>query len=191
MAAFASETDAGNPLLEEWTGPFGVPPFDRIHPTHFLPAFARAFAAHQAEIDAIAGAPAEPTFANTIDALELSGKELERISNVFRLLAGAHTNDAILKIERELAPIEAKHWNRILMDAALFARIDSLHRRREQLGLMAEEARVLERYHLKFKRRTRRRRESAARRHQRAAGRTRHRLRSERARGRAGLRARS
>jgi peptidyl-dipeptidase Dcp len=152
IPAFATETPGDNPLLEDWTGPFGVPPFDRIEPTHFPPAFARAFAAHQAEVAAIAGEQAEPTFANTIDALELSGKLLTRISDVFRLLAGADTNDSILEIERELAPLEAKHWNRILMDAALFARIDFLHRRRERLGLTAEQARVLERYHLRFRR---------------------------------------
>ena len=71
---------------------------------------------------------------------------------MFHVLAGAHTNDAILAIERELAPLEAKHWNRILMDAALFRRIDSLFRRRDQLGLSAEQARVLERYHTMFTR---------------------------------------
>ncbi len=94
----------------------------------------------------------EPTFANTIDALEASGEALTRVASVFHVLAGAHTNDAILAIERELAPLEAKHWNRILMDAALFRRIDSLHRRRDQLGLSAEQARVLERYHAMFTR---------------------------------------
>ena len=150
--ASAIETPGDNPLLEEWTGPFGVPPFDRIKPIHFPPAFACAFAAHQMEVAAITGEPAEPTFANTIDALELSGKLLAQVADLFRLLAGAHTNDAILEIERELAPLEARHWNRILMDAGLFARIDFLHRQRERLGLTAEQTRVLERYHLRFRR---------------------------------------
>ena len=141
-----------NPLLEDWVGRFGVPPFDRIRPDHFLPAFARAFAAHEAEVAAIAVDPSEPTFANTIVALETAGDALTRVGGVFHLLAGAHTNDAIQEVERELSPLEAKHWNRILMDEALFRRIDALHRRRHQLGLTAEQARVLDRYHAMLKR---------------------------------------
>jgi peptidyl-dipeptidase Dcp len=141
---------ADNPLLEEWAGPFGVPAFDRIRPDHFREAFARAFAAHTAEVAAIAGNTAAPSFANTVAALEASGEALTRTSDVFNLLAGAHTDDAILAIERELAPLKAKHWDAILMDAALFGRIDGLHQMRERLALSAEERRVLERYHLRF-----------------------------------------
>jgi peptidyl-dipeptidase Dcp len=150
--AFASDAAGGNPLSEDWSGPFGVGPFDRVEPEHFLPAFARAFAAHEAEVAAIAADAAEPTFANTIEAMEKAGDALTRVSSVFYVLAGAHTDDAIQEIERELAPQEAKHWNRILMDEALFRRIDALHRRRDRLGLTAEQARVLDRYHVMFKR---------------------------------------
>ena len=141
-----------NPLFEDWTGPFGVPPFGRIEPQHFPPAFARAFSAHAAEVKAIAADPAEPTFANTIAALEKAGDALMRVSSVFHLLAGAHTNDAIQEVERELAPQEAKHWNSILMDEALFHRIDRLHRARDRLALSPEQQRVLDRYHVMFKR---------------------------------------
>src|SRR5262245_37590879 len=139
--AFASDAASGNPLSGDWSGPFGVGPFDRVESQHFLPAFARAFAAHEAEVAAIAADAAEPTFANTIEALDKAGDALTRVSSVFYVLAGAHTNDAIQEIERELAPQEAKHWNRILMDEALFGRIDALHRRRDRLGLTAEPAR--------------------------------------------------
>ena len=145
----ASEAD-DNPLLETWDRPFGVPAFGRIRPDHFREAFARAFAAHSTEVAAIAGNTAAPSFANTIAALEASGEALTRTVNVFNLLAGAHTDDAILAIERELAPFKAKHWDAILMDAALFGRIDGLYQMRERLALSAEEQRVLERYHLKF-----------------------------------------
>ena len=148
---FASKA-GDNPLLAEWSGPFGVAAFGRIKPEHFRPAFARAFAAHAAEVAAIAGSADAPTFANTIDALESSGEALTRAVDVFDLLAGAHTNDAILAVERELAPFKAKHWDRILMDEALFGRIDTLYRTRERLALSAEQRRVLERYHLKFTR---------------------------------------
>ena len=148
----AAQAANANPLFEDWSEPLGVPPFGRIEPQHFLPAFARAFAAHEAEVAAIAADAVEPTFANTIDALETAGDALTRASSVFYLLAGAHTNDAIQEVERELAPLAAKHWNRILMDEGLFRRIDALHRRREQLGLTAEQARVLDRYHAMYKR---------------------------------------
>jgi len=143
---------ADNPLFEEWGGRFGVPAFDRIKPEHFRPAFARSFAAHAAEVAAIAGNAQAPTFANTIDALEASGETLARAVDLFHLLAGAHTNDAILAFERELAPLKAKHWDRILMDEALFGRIDGLYHMRDRLALSAEQRRVLERYHVKFTR---------------------------------------
>src|SRR6266516_4730679 len=139
-----------NPVFEEWGGRFGVPAFDRIRPEHFRPAFAHAFAAHATEVVAIANNAAAPSFANTIAALEKSGDALSRTVNVFNLLAGAHNNDEILAIEREVAPLKAKHWDSIHMDAALFGRIERLYRARDQLALSAEARRVLERYYLKF-----------------------------------------
>src|SRR5262249_12088715 len=141
-----------NPLLEEWTAPFGVPPFDRIEAKHFEPAFAQAFAAHAAEVAAIAANPEPPSFANTIDALESSGDALVRVGHVFHLLADAESSDAIRAAERVLAPAQARHWTRILLDEALFRRIDALHRRRDRLSLAAEQGRVLERYHTMFRR---------------------------------------
>src|SRR2546423_4442752 len=110
--ALRPETAAENPFFQDWTGPFGVPPFARIRPEHFRAAFARAFAEHEAEVAAIAADPAGPTFANTIEALELSGDALARVDDVFNALSGAHTNDAILEIEREIAPLTAQHWNK-------------------------------------------------------------------------------
>jgi peptidyl-dipeptidase Dcp len=142
----------GNPFFEEWTGPFGAPPFERIAPAHFGPAFDRAFAAHDCEIAAIAADPAAPSFDNTIAALELSGRLLGRVTDVFRALAGAHTNPALLEIERDIAPRRARHWDGILHNGPLFGRIDALHRARDRLGLTAEQQRVLERYHLDFTR---------------------------------------
>src|SRR4029078_1806668 len=91
-----------NPLLADWTTAHGLPPFGEIRPEHFRPAFDAALAAHKAEIAAIAGDKAEPSFANTIEALERSGGLLERVSNVFFVLAGAHTSDAIQSVEREI-----------------------------------------------------------------------------------------
>src|ERR1700732_2954250 len=111
--AASSSITPGNPFFEECTTPDGVPPFDRIAPEHFRPAYARALAEHEAEIAAIAADPAPPSFANTIAALELSGRALDRVGNAFHLLAGAHTNDALQEIEREISPQIARHWNKI------------------------------------------------------------------------------
>ncbi len=141
-----------NPLLATWTTPDEVPPFAHIRPEHFAPAYARAFAEHKAEIDAIAALSEPPDFENTIAALELSGRALARVEHVFHLLAGAHSNDALLEIEREIAPQLATHWNKIRTNAALFRRIDALMRQGDALGLAAEQKRVLERYHVIFRR---------------------------------------
>ena len=142
----------GNAFFEAWTTPDGVPPFDRIGPEQFRPAYARALAEHEAEVAAIAANPAPPTFDNTIAAMELGGRALDRVGNVFHLLAGAHSNDALLEIEREIAPRLARHWNAINTNALLFARIDTLMRDADGLGLNTEQKRVIERYHTGFRR---------------------------------------
>ena len=139
-----------NPLLTDWTGPFGLPPLPAIKPEHFRPAFERAMAAHRTEIDAIAADPATPSFDNTIEALERSGHDLDRVSNVFFVLAGADTGDEIEAVEREISPLLARHSNALYLNAKLYARIAELYRRREALGLSDEQARVLDRYHTRF-----------------------------------------
>ncbi|MGD0640032.1 MAG: M3 family metallopeptidase, partial [Roseiarcus sp.] len=142
--------DASNPLLEPWTGPFGAPPFARILPEHFRPAFDAALAERRAEIDAIAANPEAPTFDNTIGALERSGKALDRVGRVFFTLASADSNDALEQIEREMAPILARERNAVFLNDALFARIEALHAARETLALEAEAARALDRHHTAF-----------------------------------------
>jgi len=139
-----------NPFFEPWTAPFEAPPFDRIQPEHFRPAYDRALAEHASEIAAIASNAAEPSFTNTIEALEDSGQLLRKVEAVFGNLAASHTNDAIQAIERDMAPVLAKHWNDVYLNTALFARIDALQNRRDALGLDAEGLRVLDRYHLDF-----------------------------------------
>jgi peptidyl-dipeptidase Dcp len=141
-----------NPLLAPWTGPFEAPPFDRIEPAHFRPAFDIALAEARADIDAIAQNPAPPTFANTIEALERGGKNLDRVASVFFNLAGAATNDELQQIERDIAPILSRHRSETFFNEALFARIEALKADEQKLGLNEEQARVLERYHLNFTR---------------------------------------
>ncbi len=145
-----SAPDSQNPLLSDWTGPFGLPPLPAIKPEHFRPAFDWALAAHRAEIDAISINPGLPTFDNTIEALERSGRKLDRVSNVFFVLAGADTGDAIEAVEREVSPLLARHSNALYLNAKLYARIAELYRHRGELGLNAEQARVLDRYHTRF-----------------------------------------
>jgi len=141
-----------NPLLKAWVTPFVTPPFDEVKPEHFLPAFERAFVDHSAEIAAITHDPAVPDFANTITALERSGKLLAKVSAVFYDLVSAHSNPAILEIENEVSLRMARHWNPIQMNAVLFGRIAQLHENRASLNLTPEEQRLLERTYTRFHR---------------------------------------
>src|SRR3984893_9645344 len=98
-----------NPFFETWTTPFGLPPFDRIRPEHFPPALDRGMAEESAEIAAITGGAAAPSFANTIEALERSGRLLDRVSRVFFNLDASDSNDALEAIARDYAPRLAQH----------------------------------------------------------------------------------
>ncbi|HSM95614.1 MAG TPA: hypothetical protein VLT91_06205, partial [Rhizomicrobium sp.] len=118
-AARIQDQMSRNPFFEVWNTPFGAPPFAEIRPEHFLPAYERAFAEHAREIMAIAAEARAPTFENTIAALEMSGRALSRIELVFGNLASSDTNDELQTIERELAPLQARHWNAIFLNADL------------------------------------------------------------------------
>jgi peptidyl-dipeptidase Dcp len=137
-----------NPLLAPWLAPFGLPPFAATRPEHFAPALTEAMARHLAEIDAIAGAAEPPTFANTIAALDRSGRDRERIESLFWNLTSSETSPALQEVQREVVPQLAAHESRVRTHAGLFARIDALHARRDALGLDDEQRRVLERFHL-------------------------------------------
>lgn len=141
-----------NPLLRAWQTPFETPPFAEIAPEHFLPAFEQAFADHAAEIAAIEHDPATPDFANTIIALERSGKLLSKVSAVFYDLVSAHSSPALLEIDKEVSLRMARHWNPIMMNAVLFGRIAMLHDNRASLRLSSEQLRLLERSYTRFHR---------------------------------------
>src|SRR5947209_12034238 len=96
-----------NPFFEAWNTPFELPPFERIRPEHFPPAFDRGMAEHEAEIAAITGSGEKPSFANTIEALERSGRLLNRISRVFDNLTSSATSAALEAIDRDYAPKRA------------------------------------------------------------------------------------
>ena len=168
-----TEAQQGNPLLEPWTGPFEAPPFARLSASDFRPAFDAALDEARAEIATIAANPEPATFENTIEALERSGRRLSKVSSVFFNLASADTNDELQAIEREIAPRLARHRDDIFLNKALTNRIAALEAQRESLALDAEQARVLERYHILFSRAGAGLdddRQGAARRNQRAPG---------------------
>ncbi|WP_373413516.1 M3 family metallopeptidase [Ensifer aridi] len=135
-----------NPALVNWTGHEGLPRFEAIKDEDFAPAFEAAFAAHEAEIEAIAGNPEPPSFENTVVALEIAGDDLSRVSALFWTQAGADTNEMIQALEREIAPKMSRHYSKIGTNPALFRRIDTLWEQREELGLDLEATRVLERH---------------------------------------------
>ena len=139
-----------NALLGTWDEPFGLPPFGAITDDDFAPAFAAALADDRAAIDRIAADPAAPSFANTIEAMERAGRGLHQVAAVFFNLAGAHTNDTLEALQRDLSPKLAAHSSETMMNRDLFARVDALMARRETLGLTAEQDRVLTLYHRMF-----------------------------------------
>ena len=139
-----------NPLLANWDTPYGLPPFGRVDAAHFVQAFEIAMAAHRAELDAIAGQAAPPSFDNTLAALDQSGRLLERISLLFHNLTASETSPALQAAQLELAPRLAAHENALYMHAGLFQRIDTLQQQRGDLPLTPEQSRLLARVHLDF-----------------------------------------
>ncbi|MBV9015608.1 MAG: M3 family metallopeptidase [Alphaproteobacteria bacterium] len=139
-----------NPFFLDWDTPFGLPPFDRIRPQDFPQAFERGMKEHLAEIAAIAGSTEPPSFANTVEAFERSGRLLRRVGRVFSNQTASATNPELDAIDRDYAPKLAAHRSKIMLDSRLFTRIDALWRRRDSLGLAPDQSRLLERHHLNF-----------------------------------------
>lgn len=132
-----------NPLLADWDTPFGLPPYDRITDTDYAPAVEAALDAARANIAEIAETPDPPTFANTIQALELADEGLARVLGAFYAQAGADSNDARQALMRDFSPKLAAYGSEITSNAALFARIEALWQDRDALELTGEQARVL------------------------------------------------
>lgn len=139
-----------NPFFEDWDTPFGVPPFDRIEEAHYMPAFLKAMEQHKEEIAGIVQNSEQPSFANTIEALDRSGALLTRVNRVFQNMAGAHTNEKIQKIEQDIAPLLAKHNDDINLNEGLFQRIKSVYDQKDRLDLTAEQNMLLERTYKGF-----------------------------------------
>ncbi len=141
---------AANPILEDWDTPFGVPPFDRIESEHYLPAFRASMEAHNAEIDAIIANPDAPTFDNTIEALELSGSKLSRVSRIFVAVDGANSDDVTRETAKTIAPELSAHNDNISLNKELFERVLAVYEQRDGLDLSAEQAHLLNETHKQF-----------------------------------------
>jgi peptidyl-dipeptidase Dcp len=139
-----------NPFAEPSSLPYQLPPFDRIGDADYRPAFVAAMATQRVEIDAIACSTQDATFANTVVALERSGRLLDRVAAAFFNLNSSIGGEEMLKIETEMAPLLSAHDDALHLDPGLFERIDALYDARTQLDLDPESLQLLERYHTKF-----------------------------------------
>ncbi|HEY4539465.1 MAG TPA: M3 family metallopeptidase [Faecalibacter sp.] len=141
-----------NPLLEKFDTPFESAPFSKIKIEHYQPAFEQAIKEAKEEIDQIVNNPQEPTFENTIVAMELSGEKLGRISSIFFNLNSAETSDEMQKIAQEISPALSEFGNDIRLNQALFQRIKVIYDQRHTLNLTEEEAYLLEKKYKGFSR---------------------------------------
>lgn len=141
----------GNPFFRTSTLPYQLPPFDLIRMEHYRPAFDQGMAEQLAEIAAITGNPAEPSFDNTLVAMERAGALLKRVAYVFYNQSSSDTNEELERIEAEVSPLLAAHKDAIHLDGALYARIKALYDARESLDLPdGESLRLIEKYHEEF-----------------------------------------
>ncbi|WP_068316205.1 M3 family metallopeptidase [Polycladidibacter hongkongensis] len=146
------KTRAQNPLLQDWTAPYGLPPFAQINPAHYRPAFAQGMQERLKNVARIAQNPAEPTFENTIEAMELCEIALEKVAAVFYNRTSAHTSAELQEIEREMAPKIAQNNTAVLLNSQLFARIATLFEKHKKLDLTQEQFQLLKRYYKAHKR---------------------------------------
>ena len=142
--------DETNPLLEEWTTEYGIPPFDKIKAEHFAPAFEVAIAEHKAEIDAIVASDEEPTFENTIVALDNAGIRLSEIGLIFGMLSSSDLTPEMEKVQDKMTPILEEHFNSIMLNDALFKRVKAVYDQRNTLGLDAVQLRLVEKTYNEF-----------------------------------------
>ena len=133
-----------NPLLTESTAPFGAPQFDQITNEHYLPAFEQAIAEAKAEIDAIVANEAEPTFENTIEAMEYAGQTLNTVAGIFYNLMEANTNDTLQEIAEKVSPMLTEYSMYVSLNNDLFQRVKAVYEQKDQLGLAQDQMKLLE-----------------------------------------------
>ena len=133
-----------NPLLTESTAPFGAPQFDKIENEHYLPAFEKGIAEAKAEIDAIIANEAEPTFENTIEAMEYAGGTLNNVAGIFYAVMEAHTNETMQEIAEQISPMLTEYSMYVSLNPELFARVKAVYEKRNELGLDKDQMKLLE-----------------------------------------------
>ena len=133
-----------NPFFQEWNTPFEVPPFNHIKDEHYMPAFIKGMDENIEEIDAITNNPEEPTFSNTIEELERTGKLLSKVQRTFSNLASSNTNTKLQELQRELSPLLSAHYDKIALNEKLFKRVEAVWENREKEQLTNEQKKLLE-----------------------------------------------
>ena len=144
MLAFITSCKMENPLLTESKAPFGAPEFDKIKTEHYLPAFEEGIKEGKAEIDAIVANPDEPTFENTIEAMEHAGSKLNKVAGIFYNLMEAHTSDEMQAIAEQVAPMLTEYSMYSSLNAPLFERVKAVYEKRNELGLDKDQMILLE-----------------------------------------------
>ena len=139
-----ADKSTDNPFFSEYTTPFGVPPFDKIEVAHYKPAFLKGMEEHKKEIDAIVSNTDEPTFENTIAALDGAGELLNKVLYAFSGQSSVNTTDEIQALEQEFYPVLSAHFDDINLNPALFARVKAVYNKKASLNLDKEQARLLE-----------------------------------------------
>ena len=132
-----------NPFFQEWNTPYEVPPFLDIKDEHYMPAYEQGMKENLEEIDVIVNNPEAPTFANTIEELERTGKLLYKVGRVFSNLASSNTNPKLQELQRELSPMLSAHYDKISLNEGLFNRVDAIWQNRENLDLTKEQTKLL------------------------------------------------
>ena len=133
-----------NPLLTESKAPFGAPEFDKIKTEHYLPAFEEGIKEGKAEIDAIIANPDEPTFENTIEAMEHAGSKLNKVGGIFFNLMEAHTSDEMQAIAEQVSPMLTEYSMYVSLNAPLFEKVKAVYEKRNELGLDKDQMILLE-----------------------------------------------
>ena len=144
VLAFFSSCNMGNPLLKESSAPFGAPQFDKISDEHYLPAFEAAIAEGKAEIDAIVENQEEPTFENTIEAMEYAGQTLNTVAGIFYNLMEANTNDQMQAVAEQVSPMLTEYSMYVSLNEKLFERVKAVYEKRNELGLDQDQMTLLE-----------------------------------------------
>ena len=148
----AQTKDASNPLLQKWSAPYEIPPFEKVKPEHYIPAYIYAMDEHNKEIKAITDNKKPAAFENTILAYDKSGKLLSKISAVFGSASGVGSNPEILAVAKELSPLTSKHSNDISLNEKLFERVKQVYDNRDNLKLDKAQMRLLTEMYKRFER---------------------------------------